>query len=239
MISFITAVEINVHDFSTTVNARTNEQNNAQGNKHNGTCIRLHIPADTCEHYIMFGWAKLSIKYYRFSRLVLSTKFISWAFNLKDLGHAQPIRHSILFSQHSILHWRHSNLNLCRSNSRKLQQVRKTVIQFRRCPDRWRIWMLSSPILIWMMWTLNFLTEVRIWMTEIQIWTTNFMAQIYFANFNDSFIKWNDKFAKLTGKTYIIWGVTTYPRCCNNLPRPWGKLLQFFDFAYYVISQGY
>ena len=24
---------------------------------------------------------------------------------------------------------------------------------------------------------------------------------------------------------------------CNNLPRPWGKLLQFFDLAYYVISQ--
>ena len=45
-------------------------------------------------------------------------------------------------------------------------------------------------------------------MTEIQIWTTNFMAQIYFANLNDSFIKWNDKSAKLTGKTYIR--VTTY-----------------------------
>ena len=28
------------------------------------------------------------------------------------------------------------------------------------------------------------------------------MAQIYFANLNDSFIKWNDKSAKLTGKTY-------------------------------------
>ena len=49
---------------------------------------------------------------------------------------------------------------------------------------------------------LNFLTEVRIWMTEIQIWTTNFMAQIYFANLNDSFMKWNDKSAKLTGKTF-------------------------------------
>ena len=35
----------------------------------------------------------------------------------------------------------------------------------------------------------NFLTEVRIWMTEIQIWTTDFMAQIYFANLNVSFIK--------------------------------------------------
>ena len=23
---------------------------------------------------------------------------------------------------------------------------------------------------------------------------------------------------------------------CNNLPRPWGKLLQLFEFAYYVIS---
>ena len=30
------------------------------------------------------------------------------------------------------------------------------------------------------------------------------MAQIYFANLNDSFINLNDKFAKLTGKTYII-----------------------------------
>ena len=29
------------------------------------------------------------------------------------------------------------------------------------------------------------------------------MAQIYFANLNDSFMKWNDKNAKLTGKTYI------------------------------------
>ena len=28
------------------------------------------------------------------------------------------------------------------------------------------------------------------------------MAQIYFANLNDSFIKWNDKSAKLTWKTY-------------------------------------
>ena len=34
-----------------------------------------------------------------------------------------------------------------------------------------------------------FLTEARIWMTKIQIWTTDFMAQIYFANLNDSFIK--------------------------------------------------
>ena len=30
------------------------------------------------------------------------------------------------------------------------------------------------------------------------------MAQISFANLNDSFIKWNDKSAKLTGKTYTI-----------------------------------
>ena len=31
-----------------------------------------------------------------------------------------------------------------------------------------------------------------------------FMAQIYFANLNDSPVKLNDKSAKLTGKTYII-----------------------------------
>ena len=31
----------------------------------------------------------------------------------------------------------------------------------------------------------------------------NVTARVYFANFNDSFIKWNDKSAKLTGKTYI------------------------------------
>ena len=89
-----------IFNYSKRGNKRTK---NAQGNKHNGTCIHLHIPADTCEPYIMLGWAKLSIKYY-----------------------------------------------------------------YIRC---------------------NHL------------------------------------------------GVTTYPRCCNNLPRPWGKLLQFLDFAYYVISQ--
>ena len=33
--------------------------------------------------------------------------------------------------------------------------------------------------------------------------SANFMAQIYFANLNDSLIKLNDKSAKLTGKTYI------------------------------------
>ena len=62
--------------------------------------------------------------------VILSTKFILRSFNLEDLGHAQPIRHSISFSQHSNLHWRQSNLNLCRSNLQKMQQVCTTVIQF-------------------------------------------------------------------------------------------------------------
>ena len=44
-----------------------------------------------------------------------------------------------------------------------------------------------------MMWTLNFLTEVQIWMTEIQI-----ISQIWMTPSS----KWNDKSAKLTGKTY-------------------------------------
>ena len=53
--SFITAVEINVALFSTTVNARTNEQNNTQINKQSGIFIHLHTPADTYEPCIMFG----------------------------------------------------------------------------------------------------------------------------------------------------------------------------------------
>ena len=51
--------------------------------------------------------------------------------------------------------------------------------------------MFSTRILR-MMKTLNFLTEVRIWMTEIQIWTTNFMAQIFVREFEWLFhqIEW-------------------------------------------------
>ena len=147
--------------------------------------------------------------YYRFfpvSFVILSTKFILWAFSLEDLSHAQPIRHSILFSQHLNLHWRHSNLNFCCSNPRKMQQVRKTVIQFKRCPDRWRIWMLSTRILIWMMQTLNFLTEVRIWMTEIQICTIQILwPRFISANLNDSFIKWNDKPILIHGVMPPFW----------------------------------
>ena len=158
--------------------------------------------SEVCEPQIEFFWQKWSCTTIRFPGQLRN--FVDWihfmSIQFRRFGSCTTDSSFDFISQHSNLHWRHSNLNLCRSNSQKMQQVRKTVIQFRCCPDRWRIWMLSTRIWIWMMYTLNFLTEVQIWMTEIQIWTTNFMAQIYFTNLNDSFIKWNDKSAKLTGK---------------------------------------
>ena len=60
-VSFITTVEINVHNFHLHLaRARTNKITHKQTNKHNGIYKHLHTPADTCKHYTMYGWAKLS-----------------------------------------------------------------------------------------------------------------------------------------------------------------------------------